>query len=75
MDTTPEALFDSAMKLPADQREDLAARLYSNLHDDLPLDPAWNEEIARRVSELDSGKVKLVPAEEVHWKMRERLGE
>lgn len=75
MDQTAEALLVEVMKLSPDDREALAARLYESLHDDLPLDPAWDAEIARRVEEIRSGAVKGLPAEEVFRKMRERLAE
>lgn len=74
MDQTADALFVEALKLSPDDREALAARLYDSLHDDLPLDPAWDAEIARRVREIELGEVEGVPAAEVHRKMRERLG-
>lgn len=75
MDAQVESLFAEAMKLSPDDRESLAGRLYSSLHGDLPLDPAWDGEIARRVREIESGELEGVPADEVHRKMRERLGE
>ncbi len=37
-------------------------------------DAAWAEEINRRVEEMESGKVKGVPAEEVFRKLREKYG-
>jgi putative addiction module component (TIGR02574 family) len=34
---------------------------------------AWNEEIARRIEELDSGKVKTIPWDEVRRKVTAKL--
>jgi len=34
---------------------------------------AWEEEIARRIADIDSGKVKTVPWEEVRQKLSSRL--
>jgi putative addiction module component (TIGR02574 family) len=48
---------------------ELAGSLLESLdvaHDDpAAVEAAWNEEIARRIEELDSGKVETVPWEEV----------
>ncbi|MEQ8848325.1 addiction module protein [Botrimarina sp.] len=73
MDATPDALFDAAMKLPALEREELAARLMGSVDQERgepPLDPAWDEEIARRVEEIRAGNVKGVPSEDVFRRMR-----
>jgi len=32
---------------------------------DMEVEDAWNEEIARRIQDLDSGKAKTIPLEEV----------
>jgi putative addiction module component (TIGR02574 family) len=37
------------------------------------VDAAWNEEIARRVQDLDSGTVKTVPGEEVRRRISAKL--
>lgn len=39
------------------------------------IDRAWDEEIARRLEEIDSGKVKTVPAEKVFARIQTRLDE
>lgn len=35
---------------------------------------AWSEEINRRIADLDAGRTKLIPAEEVHRQLREKYG-
>jgi putative addiction module component (TIGR02574 family) len=35
---------------------------------------AWDKEITRRLDEIDSGKVKLIPAEKVFGKLRAKYG-
>ena len=78
MNPTAEALFVEAMKLPLPDREDLASLLLNSAEKDPAegsLDSEWDDEIARRVEEIRSGAVQGIPAEEVHRKMRERLGE
>jgi len=36
-------------------------------------DPPWNDEIARRIAELDSGKAKTIPWEEVRQRISAKL--
>ena len=52
-----------ALDLPPEARAALAGSLIVSLEDQVDEDAeqAWAEEIARRVAEIDSGKVKLVP--------------
>ena len=35
---------------------------------------AWGEEINRRLADIDAGRVKLIPAEDVMAKLREKYG-
>jgi putative addiction module component (TIGR02574 family) len=77
---TPDAyhLLSEALKLPPEEREDLAARLMGSItgaKQSEQLDPDWDEEIAHRVEDLIAGRVKTIPAEEMHREMRERIGE
>lgn len=73
MDQTAEALFVEAMKLSPPDREDLAALLLGSVEKesaDSPLDPEWDEEIARRIEEIRSGVVRTIPADEVFRRLR-----
>ena len=69
-------LRDELLKLPADERQELADKLYESL-DDEPVDPVWerlwSDEIARRVQEIADGKVQLVDADEMHTELRDEL--
>ena len=63
---TPDAteLLKRALALTPEERAELAGSLLESL-DDAHEDPeaveaAWSEEIARRIEDLDSGKVKPV---------------
>jgi putative addiction module component (TIGR02574 family) len=58
-------LLKKALALPAEARAALANTLLESLDDsvDPSAEEAWNIEIARRIEELDSGKVKPVPWE------------
>jgi putative addiction module component (TIGR02574 family) len=66
-------LLKRALALSEDERAELAGSLLESL-DGAPDDPAaveaaWNQEIARRIEDLDSGKVKTVPWEEVRQRL------
>jgi len=56
-------LLKKALALPAEARAALAGSLLDSLDDtvDVSVEEAWSEEIARRIGELDSGKVKPIP--------------
>ena len=41
---------------------------------DAQIKKEWDKEIARRLEEIDSGKVKLIPAEKVFAKLRAKYG-
>jgi putative addiction module component (TIGR02574 family) len=64
MNTDLAKLIEAALRLPPEARGALASRLLESIHDD-QADPdaeaAWEAEIARRLEELDSGKVKTIP--------------
>jgi putative addiction module component (TIGR02574 family) len=66
---TPEVskLLERALALSVEEQEALADSLISNLGGkvDKDVQAAWEEEIAKRIGELDSGQVKTVPWEEV----------
>lgn len=56
------------------ERSELAHRLIVSLDGEPERTPeefakAWEEEIARRVAEIDSGQVQLIPGEEVFAKI------
>ena len=65
-------LLKRALALSAEERAELAGSLLESLdgaHDDPEaVEAAWNEEIARRIADLDSGKAKTIPWEDArHW--------
>lgn len=67
-----------ALQLPLKERSELAHRLIVSLDgepEDSPeaIAQAWNEEIARRVAEIDAGTAKLVPHEEALTEIDELL--
>ncbi len=56
-------LLKKALALPSEARAALAGSLLDSLDDtvDASAEEEWNHEIARRIQELDSGKVKPIP--------------
>ena len=56
-------LLKKALSLPAAARAALAGSLLESLEDkvDASAEEEWSREIARRIEELDSGKVKPIP--------------
>lgn len=65
-----EELEAQAMKLSPRERGELVHRLLDSLDGEPEGTPeeiaqAWDEEIARRVAELDAGTAELIPAEQV----------
>lgn len=63
------------LHLPVEDRAKLAQRLLESL-DELSEEEAaklWLSEAERRAREIDEGKVKLIPAEELERRVRARL--
>jgi len=63
MATDTKTLLEQALKLPSAARAALAGSLLESLDDtvDPNAEAAWAQEIAKRLEEIDSGKVKAVP--------------
>jgi putative addiction module component (TIGR02574 family) len=72
MATTNDRVIEEALALPADVRISLIEKLLTslNLPVDEEIDRLWAEEAERRVSQIEEGKAKLVPGEEVFTKIR-----
>lgn len=71
MSTAADTLFQAALQLPEGERADLAARLMETIKADTEADwdEAWSAEIAKRMDELNQGKVKTIPWDEVRQRM------
>jgi putative addiction module component (TIGR02574 family) len=69
-----DKVFDEALALPADARVSLVEKLLTSLN--LPsateIDRQWAKEAERRVAQIDSGKVQLIPGEQVFAKIRNK---
>lgn len=69
-------LSERARALPANEREQLAEDLLMSLQGEIDpeVEMVWDQEIQRRLSEVDNGTAKLVPAEEVFAEARRIVG-
>ena len=73
--STLEKLRSEALRLPEDERAELAHSLVLSL--DGPADEhaelAWDAEIERRLAEIDAGTAGLVDREELRRRMQARM--
>ena len=68
-----EELVEQVRSLSPDEQEAFRLLLDSEGADDFELSPAWKAEIKRRLEDIDSGRVKTIPWEEVRDRLRERI--
>ena len=74
---TAKNLLEQALELPRADRASLARDIIASL--DEPLEPAedvqaaWLEEVERRLIEVDAGRAKTVPWDEVRRQIATRL--
>ncbi|MBU3950345.1 MAG: addiction module protein [Proteobacteria bacterium] len=70
-----DKIYKQALDLPIDDRLTLIDKLLisTNLPTQNDIDQAWSKEVERRCQELDSGKAKLIPGEEVFEKIKKRF--
>lgn len=63
MKPSHKKVLQEALRLPAEARAALAGHLLESLDGavDEDAEAAWSKEIARRIDDLDKGKVKTVP--------------
>ncbi|PYX09897.1 MAG: addiction module component, family protein [Acidobacteria bacterium] len=65
-------LLEKVLALSENERAEIAGNLISSLDTtvDVDADAAWQQEITRRLHEVQSGEVKTIPWEEVRQKGR-----
>lgn len=71
-------LLKKALALPPEARAELADSLLESLDKEPAeegVEAAWSEEIQRRIEEIDSGKVQMIPYEEVRRRLAARLSD
>ena len=71
-----EKIYEQALDLPTGDRLILIDKLLhsANLPTQLEVDKLWAEEVERRSKEIESGKARLIPGEEVFEKIKKRFG-
>jgi putative addiction module component (TIGR02574 family) len=77
MTTARVEIENQVLKWPAAERVGLAERLLESVTDftSEEIQRAWGSEIARRVGEVESGKVSDIPSRNVFSKARKKLNE
>ena len=68
-------LMQEALSLTEEERAELACSLIDSLDPALDegAEAAWEQEIGRRIAELDSGKAKTVPWKDVRARISSKL--
>jgi putative addiction module component (TIGR02574 family) len=73
METQLEILESEALKLTPGERAALAQRLLASLDEDTEIEDAWAAEIERRIAEVESGAVQVIPIAEALARVRAAL--
>ncbi len=76
MPMTVEQVVEEARRWPCEQVAELVDHLTLDLHQriDPEVEAAWRQETGRRVTEIESGGVAGVPAEDVARQVRQIVG-
>ena len=73
MTTQTMEIMEMADSLPIDIKIELIDRLLDSISPtQSQIDELWKIEVERRVDEVESGKVKTIPGDEVFAKIRDR---
>jgi len=72
MKTAVENIINHALQMPPEDRAAIAERLISSLDSDVDQDVeiAWQQEVQRRIEEIDRGDVACIPWEQVLNRLR-----
>jgi len=67
-----KVVLEEALKLTANERAEVAEQLIASLDEvpDTDVEQAWQEEIQRRLQQIDRGEVKTITWEEVQRRLR-----
>ena len=71
MEQSSQSILDQALKLPANERAEVAEQLIQSLDPqaDSEVEHAWQQEIQQRLSEITSGVARTIPWEEVQRRL------
>ena len=77
MTTAAQKLAQKALQLSEEDRRYVIEVLSNSIsrHVDPEIEKAWEEEIERRVKDIDEGKVELLPMEDVLQEMKRWIDE
>ena len=75
MSPSAQKILEQALQLPPDELEWLVESLLikEKSAPEAEVEAAWDAEIKRRLDEIDSGAVEMIPSEQVHAEMIARL--
>jgi putative addiction module component (TIGR02574 family) len=73
MESQLELLEIEALKLPASERAAFAQVLLASLDEDAEIEEAWAREVERRVADIESGTVQLIPLTDALAQVRASL--
>ena len=75
MSSKARKVLQEALTLAPAERADVAATLLDSLdeQEDEAVEEAWAQEIERRIREVESGAVKMIPWSEARRRLRARL--
>jgi putative addiction module component (TIGR02574 family) len=67
-----KVVLEEALKLTANERAEVAEQLIASLDEvpDADVEQAWQEEVQRRLQQIERGEVKMIPWEEVQRRLR-----
>jgi putative addiction module component (TIGR02574 family) len=67
-----QVVLEEALKLSPDERAEVAEQLIASLEEapDIDVEQAWQEEVQRRLQQIERGEVKTIPWEEVQRRLR-----
>ena len=67
-----QVVLEEALKLTANERAEVAEQLIASLDEapDTHVEQAWQEEIQKRLQQIERGEVKTIPCEEVQRRLR-----
>ena len=74
MSLSASEFYEAGMSLPPSVRKDVALRLLESLEavDQDLVDASWTTEIASRVEDIVSGRIEMIPGEEVFAELAAR---
>jgi putative addiction module component (TIGR02574 family) len=73
--TQPREIVEAALKLNPTERAAIASEILDSLKDSTygRLSPEWEEEIQRRLHDVEGGRTELIPAERVFAEVEAEL--